>query len=218
VGYEALLRWHHPERGVLLPGAFLKVAEDCGQIELIDWQLFERACVALTRLPGHGNFLTFNVSALHLRHADFDQRLLAMIASTGLAPSRVIVEVTEGSLLDDPERVRGTLERLRQAGVGAALDDFGTGYSSLNYLHSLPLRMLKIDQTFVQALDAGSTNSSTVVEAILALAHALEIHVIAEGIETPRQRALLQGMACELGQGFLLGRPHPLAHWLGEPA
>ncbi|MGA0586908.1 bifunctional diguanylate cyclase/phosphodiesterase [Dyella sp. KRB-257] len=218
VGYEALLRWHHPERGVLPPGAFLKVAEDCGQIEPIDWQLFERACVALTRLPGHGSFLTFNVSALHLRHADFDQRLLAMIGRSGLAPTRVIVEVTEGSLLDDPERVRGTLERLRQAGVGAALDDFGTGYSSLNYLHSLPLRMLKIDQTFVQALDAGSTNSSTVVEAILALAHALEIQVIAEGIETPRQRALLQDMACELGQGFLLGRPHPLAHWLGEPA
>jgi diguanylate cyclase (GGDEF)-like protein len=218
VGYEALLRWHHPERGVLLPGAFLKVAEDCGQIELIDWQLFERACVALTRLPDRDSFLTFNVSALHLRHADFDQRLLAMIGRSGLAPSRVIVEVTEGSLLDDPERVRGTLERLRQAGVGAALDDFGTGYSSLNYLHSLPLRMLKIDQTFVQALDAGSTNSSTVVEAILALAHALEIHVIAEGIETPRQRALLRDMACELGQGFLLGRPHPMEHWLGVPA
>ncbi len=218
MGYEALLRWHHPERGVLLPGAFLKVAEDCGQIELIDWQLFERACAAVTRLPERASFLTFNVSALHLRHRDFDQRLLAMIARTGLAPSRVIVEVTEGSLLDDPERVRGTLERLRQAGVGAALDDFGTGYSSLNYLHSLPLRMLKIDQTFVQALDAGSTNSSTVVEAILALAHALEIQVIAEGIETSRQRALLRDMACELGQGFLLGRPHPLEHWLGEPA
>ncbi|HEX5304642.1 MAG TPA: EAL domain-containing protein [Dyella sp.] len=218
VGYEALLRWHHPERGVLLPGAFLKVAEDCGQIELIDWQLFERACTAMARLPGKSSFLTFNVSALHLRHADFDQRLLAMIARTALAPSRVIVEVTEGSLLDDPERVRGTLERLRHAGVGAALDDFGTGYSSLNYLHSLPLRMLKIDQTFVQAMDAGSTNSSTVVEAILALAHALEIQVIAEGIETPRQRSLLRSMACEFGQGYLLGRPHSVAHWLGALA
>ena len=128
----------------------------------------------------------------------------------------MIVEVTEGSLLDDPERVRAILERLRQAGVGAALDDFGTGYSSLNYLHSLPLRMLKIDQSFVQALDAGNANSSTVVEAILALAHALEIQVIAEGIETPRQRDLLRGMACELGQGFLLGRPHAVGHWGGD--
>jgi len=210
VGYEALLRWHHPERGVLLPGAFLRVAEESGQIEAIDWQLFERACTDMAALPEQGRFLTFNVSALHLRHADFDQRLLAMVARTGLAPSRVIVEVTEGSLLDDPERVRGTLERLRAAGVGAALDDFGTGYSSLNYLHSLPLRMLKIDQTFVQALDEGSTNSSTVVEAILALARALDIQVIAEGIETPRQRELLRDMGCELGQGFLLGRPQPV--------
>ncbi|HET6431400.1 EAL domain-containing protein [Dyella sp.] len=213
VGYEALLRWHHPERGLLTPGAFVKVAQDCGQIEAIDWQLFERACVALVKLPDREGFLTFNVSALHLRHADFDQRLLAMVARTGLAPSRVIVEVTEGSLLDDPDQVRATLERLRQAGVGAALDDFGTGYSSLNYLHSLPLRLLKIDQSFVHAMDGGNTNSSTVVEAILALAHALEIQVIAEGIETPAQRELLRGMGCEMGQGYLLGRPHPPTHW-----
>ncbi|HEU4670547.1 MAG TPA: EAL domain-containing protein [Dyella sp.] len=213
VGYEALLRWHHPERGTLLPGAFLRVAEDCGQIEAIDWQLFERACAALGRLPGDSDFLTLNVSAQHLRHEDFDRRLLAMIARVGVSPSRIIVEVTEGSLLDDPERVRSILERLRQAGVGAALDDFGTGYSSLNYLHSLPLRLLKIDRSFVQALDAGNANSSTVVEAILALARALDIHVIAEGIETQRQRALLRNMACELGQGFLLGRPEPVEHW-----
>ena len=128
----------------------------------------------------------------------------------------MIVEVTEGSLLDDPDRVRATLERLRGAGVGAALDDFGTGYSSLNYLHSLPLRMLKIDQTFVQALDQGSPNSSTVVEAILALARALDIQVIAEGIETPAQQQQLRGMGCELGQGFLLGRPHAVDHWLAS--
>ncbi|WP_017463091.1 EAL domain-containing protein [Dyella ginsengisoli] len=218
VGYEALLRWHHPERGTLLPGAFLRVAEDCGQIEAIDWQLFERACQALLRLPGDSEFLTLNVSAQHLRHGDFDHRLLGMIERVGVSPSRVIVEVTEGSLLDDPDRVRNILERLRLAGVGAALDDFGTGYSSLNYLHSLPLRILKIDRSFVQALDAGDANSSTVVEAILALARALDIHVIAEGIETQRQRSLLRNMACELGQGFLLGRPEPVEHWVVEPA
>ncbi|MBU6248055.1 MAG: EAL domain-containing protein [Xanthomonadaceae bacterium] len=213
VGYEALLRWHHPERGVLLPGAFLRVAEDSGQIEAIDWQLFERACEALKTLPGDDDFLTLNVSAQHLRHEDFDRRLLAMVERVGVSPSRVIVEVTEGALLDDPDRVRAILERLRGAGIGAALDDFGTGYSSLSYLHSLPLRLLKIDRSFVQALDAGSANSSTVVEAILALARALDIHVIAEGIETPRQRVLLRDMACELGQGFLLGRPAPVGHW-----
>lgn len=218
VGHEALMRWNHPSRGVLAPGAFLKVAQDSGQIEAMDWQLFERACSELLRLPHRTSFLTFNVSALHLRHANFDARLMAMLARTGMPSSRVIVEVTEGSLLDDPDSVRATLDRLRSAGVGAALDDFGTGYSSLNYLHSLPLRMLKIDQSFVQAMDQGSINSSTVVEAILALARALDIQVIAEGIETPSQQQRLRAMGCEFGQGFLLGRPHAVSHWLAAEA
>jgi EAL domain-containing protein (putative c-di-GMP-specific phosphodiesterase class I) len=138
-----------------------------------------------------------------------------MLERTGLAPSRLVTEVTEGALLDNPESVRATLERLRSAGVGAALDDFGTGYSSLSYLHSLPLRMLKIDRAFVHELDKdGSTNSTTVVAAILALAHALNIQVIAEGIETQAQFDTLLSMGCEMGQGYLLGRPGPIDHWL----
>ncbi|HEY0199986.1 MAG TPA: EAL domain-containing protein [Rhodanobacter sp.] len=138
-----------------------------------------------------------------------------MLARTGLAASRLIAEVTEGALLDNPERVRATLDRLHMVGIGAALDDFGTGYSSLNYLHSLPLRMLKIDRAFVQELDkAGNTNSSTVVAAILALARALNIQVIAEGIETQVQRDALLGMGCEMGRGYLLGHPAPIRQWL----
>ena len=217
VGYEALIRWHHPQRGVLAPGAFLKVAQDAGHIEAIDWSLFEAACHRVARLADTRSFLTLNVSALHLRHADFDQRLLAMLSRTALAPARVIIEVTEGSLLDDPEQVRATLERLRGVGVGAALDDFGTGYSSLSYLHSLPLRLLKIDRAFVQALDDVDHergNSSPIVTAILALARALDIRVIAEGIETPSQRQALAALGCELAQGYLLDRPAPIEHWL----
>ncbi len=111
--------------------------------------------------------------------------------------------------------MRATLERLREVGIGAALDDFGTGYSSLSYLHSLPLRMLKIDKAFVQELDkTGNTNSTTVVAAILALAHALNIQVIAEGIETRAQRDALMAMGCEMGQGYLLGYPAPVDCWL----
>lgn len=217
LGYEALIRWNHPQRGVLLPGAFLQAACDSGQIEAIDWQLFELACQRLARLADTHTFVTLNVSALHLSHADFDQRLLQMVERTALAPQRVVVEVTEDSLLDDPELVRHMLERLRQAGVGAALDDFGTGYSSLSYLNSLPLRLLKIDRAFVQALDNDAlSNSSTVVSAILALARALDIKVIAEGIETPVQHRLLQEMGCEAGQGFLLDRPAPIEHWLAQ--
>jgi predicted signal transduction protein with EAL and GGDEF domain len=217
LGYEALLRWHHPQRGVLRPGDFLKIAEDSGLIESIDWRMFELSCRLLLQHARTDTFLTVNVSALHLRHADFDRRLIQLLERTGLAPSRLVVEVTEGALLDNPERVRATLERLRAIGVGAALDDFGTGYSSLSYLHSLPLRILKIDRAFVQELDKGAnTSSTTVVAAILALARALNIQVIAEGIETAIQHGALMAMSCEMGQGYLLGHPAPIAHWL-EP-
>ncbi|KRA33377.1 diguanylate cyclase [Rhodanobacter sp. Root627] len=215
VGYEALIRWNHPQRGVLRPADFLKIAEDSGLIEAIDWRMFELSCTHLMRDGAADTFMTINVSALHLRHADFDERLIALLERTGLPPARLIAEVTEGALLDNPERVRATLERLRAAGVGAALDDFGTGYSSLSYLHSLPLRMLKIDRAFVHELDKGAnTNSTTVVAAILALSRALGIEVIAEGIETDVQYGALQAMGCELGQGYLMGYPSPIAHWL----
>ncbi|HEX7769271.1 MAG TPA: EAL domain-containing protein, partial [Dokdonella sp.] len=213
----ALLRWNHPQRGLLAPGEFMRVAQESGHIEAIDWQLFEAACTSALRAAPAPAFLTLNVSALHLRHADFDQRLVRLLARIGFAPARLVIEVTEGSLLDDPEHVRATLERLRAMGIGAALDDFGTGYSSLSYLHSLPLRMLKIDRAFVHALDEGARATTTVVAAILALARALDIHVIAEGIETPEQKAALVRMGCEFGQGYLLGRPAPFAQAV-EPA
>lgn len=217
VGYEALLRWNHPLLGVLGPADFLKVAQDSGHIESIDWRLFERGCERFLKLPDKDTFLTFNVSALHLRHGDFDARLVRLLERTGLPPWRLIVEVTEGSLLDNPEQVRTMLERLRAIGVGAALDDFGTGYSSLSYLHSLPLRMLKIDRAFVHALGEDEhTTATTVVAAILALARALGIQVIAEGIETPAQCQALLEMGCELGQGYLLGRPAPIGQWLAR--
>jgi diguanylate cyclase (GGDEF)-like protein len=217
VGYEALIRWKHPQRGVLRPGDFLKIAEDSGLIETIDWRMFELSCELLLQHARADVFMTLNVSALHLRHADFDGRLIHLLERTGLSPSRLVVEVTEGALLDNPERVRATLDRLRTIGVGAALDDFGTGYSSLSYLHSLPLRILKIDRAFVQELDKGAnTSSTTVVAAILALARALNIQVIAEGIETEIQYGALMAMGCEMGQGYLLGQPLPIADW-AEP-
>ncbi len=130
-------------------------------IELIDWRMFEISCACLRQHGRTDTFITINVSTLHLRHDDFDARLIRLLERTGLAPSRLVVEVTEGALLDNPERVRATLERLRESGSGAALDDFGTGYSSLSYLHSLPLRILKIDRALVHELDRGANTSST---------------------------------------------------------
>jgi len=208
VGHEALLRWNHPRRGLLPPDDFVRVAQDCGQLEAIDWQLFGQACARMAQPDAGTGFVTINVSPQHLRHADFDRRLLQLLERSGLPPARLLIELTEGALLDDPVLVRATLERLRAAGVQAALDDFGTGYSSLSYLHSLPLGKLKIDQVFVRELDgAGGAGAGTVVAAILALARALGIGVIAEGIETAAQRDALLAMGCEFGQGFLLGRP-----------
>ena len=215
IGYEALLRWNHPTRGVLGPPAFLQIAEECGAIEAIDWRMFELSCEHAARLRQADAYLTINVAPLHFRHADFDTRLLALLARTGLDATRLLTEITEGSLLDDPARARATLARLQEVGIGAALDDFGTGYSSLSYLHSFPLRMLKIDRSFVVGLgSSGSDNSTSIVTAILTLAGALGMDVVAEGIETEEQRDALVALGCEYGQGFLLGRPAPIAHWL----
>ncbi|MDQ3289333.1 MAG: EAL domain-containing protein [Pseudomonadota bacterium] len=214
VGNEALLRWNHPTRGVLGPADFLQIAEDCGALEAIDWRMFEISCTLATKFAA-GRFLTINVSPHHLRDEAFDTHLLGMIERSGMDPACVLIEVTEGSLLDDPARVRATLSRLRDAGVGAALDDFGTGYSSLSYLDSFPLRMLKIDRSFVVELGPNGKESSTsILIAILALARALGMNVVAEGIETEEQRSALLALGCEYGQGYLLGRPAPLAHWL----
>ena len=214
-GYEALIRWNHPTRGVLAAGALLKVAEDNGSIEAIDWWMYELSCGLATRLVGSGMHLTINVSPRHFRRAEFGPRLLKTLERTGLPPECLLLELTEGSLIEHPDQVRATLEQLRDEGIGAVLDDFGTGYSSLSYLHTFQLQMLKIDRAFVAELGKeGRSSSASVVAAVLALAQALDMTVVAEGIETEEQRTVLLALGCRLGQGYLLGRPAPLAHWL----
>ncbi|HEX2596908.1 MAG TPA: GGDEF domain-containing phosphodiesterase, partial [Luteimonas sp.] len=213
MGFEALIRWQHPQRGLLAPGQFLPIAEDSGSIEAIDWWMFEHSCNLAARDLGADRYLTLNVSPLHFRRDDFGQRLAQMLQRTGLPPSRLVIEVTEGSLLDDPEGVRDILAALRSQGIGAALDDFGTGYSSLSYLHTFPLQSVKIDRSFVSRLGAAEGNSDAVVVSILALARALGMDAIAEGIETQAQYDTLLAMGCRFGQGYLLGRPAPIAQW-----
>jgi diguanylate cyclase (GGDEF)-like protein len=215
VGYEALIRWNHPTRGVLAPGAFLKVAEENGSMEAIDWRMFELSCGLAAQLGSIDTYVSINISPRHFRRAEFGAKLLQMLERTGFPPQRLLLELTEGSLIEHPEQVRGTLEQLREAGIGAALDDFGTGYSSLSYLHTLPLRMLKVDRSFVGELGKGGKSSSaSVVASVLALAQALSMKTVAEGIETPEQRDVLMKLGCEFGQGYLLGRPAPIRHWI----
>jgi diguanylate cyclase (GGDEF)-like protein len=210
VGHEALLRWQHPKRGVLAPGDFIRIAEENGSIEAIDWLLFENACRQACTRPDIG-YVTLNVSPRHFAQPGLDDRLLAMIRRCGIAPERVRIELTEGTLLDKPEQTSRMLERLRVAGVLAAIDDFGTGFSSLSYIHRFPLQMLKIDRSFVAELGTSREGGSmAVIRAILTLAHALGMEVVAEGIETETQHRALIALGCDLGQGFLLGRPQPL--------
>ena len=216
VGYEALLRWQHPQRGVLLPGDFLGVAEESGLIEAIDWHMYRLACTSGAPLVAAGGTLSLNISPRHFRHEDFDRRLLALLDETGFPPPQLRIEVTETTLLGDPEATARILQRLHEAGVGTALDDFGTGYSSLSYVHSFPLRSLKIDRSFIRGLDRpeAAHRSNAIVQAVLGMAHSLGLGVVAEGVETEAQRALLLQVGCGFGQGFLFGRPQPAGYWL----
>jgi diguanylate cyclase (GGDEF)-like protein len=215
VGYEALIRWRHPVRGVLGPGEFLPVAEESGMIEAIDWHMYRLACTAGAPLVAGGGYVSINISPRHFQYEDFDQRLLELLRDTGLSPPQLRIEVTESTLLGDPDAAARILQRLEDAGVGTALDDFGTGYSSLSYVHRFPLRAIKIDRSFISDLgQADARRSSAIIEAVQGLARSLSLNVVAEGVETEAQRQALLAVGCRHAQGFLFGRPEPAAHWL----
>ena len=219
VGYEALLRWRHPQRGILAPGDFLQVAEDSGLIEAIDWRMFQLAMEQGSGLVRDGGFMTINVAPRMFQHVDLDERLLALTHATGFDPAKLRIEVTEGTLLKDPDAAAAVLQRLRDAFIETALDDFGTGYSSLGHVHRFPLKMLKIDRSFVSPISAdggGNERSTPVIGAILALASSLGLEVLAEGVETEAQRKALLAMGCVYAQGFLFARPQPPEYWLPD--
>ncbi|HEY8586422.1 MAG TPA: EAL domain-containing protein [Rhodanobacter sp.] len=215
-GFEALLRWHHPERGLLIPGDFLLIAEECGCAEAIDWQIFEQVCAQAAKLSGSDGFVTINVSGRHFRSVDLDQRLLALFERYEVPTRCIRIEVTEHALLENPTQVKQMLQNLRKHGVGIALDDFGTGYSSLSYLHQYPFETLKVDRSFITELppDDSETQGLALVRAIQVLADSLQMKVIAEGIEEESQRRALLRVGCRYGQGFLFSTPQPAGTWL----
>ena len=218
VGYEALVRWLHPQRGVLEPGQFLAVAEDNGSAEAMDWMVFERVAAEARQLLGDSGFVSINLSARHFRSSGLTARLLALLGRHDIAPERLRIEVTERVLLDNPDEFKRTLAELREQGIAVSLDDFGTGYSSLSYLHQYPLQALKIDRSFVIALDDGEAgNGYAVIRTVQALASTLGMSVIAEGIEDSVQNDLLLKLGCPYGQGYLYGRPQPLSTWISAP-
>jgi diguanylate cyclase (GGDEF)-like protein len=217
VGYEALMRWNHPEKGILAPGAFLHVAEASGMMETLDWHIFEHAMRVIPQLLEPGQYVNLNFSARHFRSPDIDERFMQLIQECGVMPGQVRIEVTEGALLENPEQIGVVFRRLHERGVQIALDDFGTGYSSLSYLHRFNMQTLKIDRSFIGDLQANEQRSSTaVVRAIMALSSSQGMEVVAEGIETEEQRAALISLGCTLGQGYYFARPQSLENLLAQ--
>ncbi len=209
-GYEALVRWQHPVRGILAPGEFLSIAEASGSMDAIDWLMFAKTLSVVGGLLEPGQYVNLNLSAHHFRYKDLDDRFLKLVASSGVPPSQVRIELTEGALLENPDQIVEIFGRLHQAGIKVALDDFGTGYSSLSYLHRFQVDTLKIDRSFVNGLrPQPEGGSAPVVLAILALSRSQRMEVVAEGVETETQRQELLALGCELGQGFLFARPAP---------
>ncbi|WNB87182.1 EAL domain-containing protein [Cellulomonas sp. ATA003] len=210
-GYEALLRWNHPERGPVSPQEFIPLAEDTGLIVPIGrWVTREasRQAVAWQRAGGAPVRMSVNVSARQFHHPGFAQDVAAALDATGLDPRLLTLEITESLLVQDSAQVAGRLRRLKEMGLRLALDDFGTGWSSLGYLRRFPIDVLKIDRSFVDGI-ATSAEDRAVAGAIVQLGRTLGLEVVAEGVEDPDQVAVLQELRCPSAQGYHFGRPAP---------
>ncbi len=209
VGYEALVRWNHEQRGLLTPAEFIGVGEDSALIEQVDWLMYGHVVSSMGEYPK--NYVSINVSPRHFLSDNFSDRLLRMLDEAGQDPRRLRIEITEVALIEDASRALKVLRDLRGHGIEALLDDFGTGFSALSYLHRFPIQGLKIDRSFVSGLEGETcTESLALVRAILAMALTLGIDTIAEGIETERQREILVEQGCQFGQGYLFGKPRML--------
>lgn len=209
VGYEALLRWRHPERGMVSPMDFIPVAEETGMIGSIgDWVL-HRACSDARFLPDDCT-VAVNISPVQFTARDFVAMVDEVLRDTGIPARRLELEITETAMMRDRERAARILKALEERGISVAVDDFGTGYSNLSYLIDFPFSKLKIDRSFVGRMESDS-GSGAVVASIVGLSRALGVHTIAEGVETEAQATLLKAAGCEAVQGFFYGRPEPLA-------
>jgi len=207
-GFEALARWEHPARGLILPDQFISIAEELGVIDQLTYRILRESCEASRYWPPHTT-LSINISPLQLKDPWLSARLLAVLAETGFPPGRLIVEVTENAIIDDVEKAAEVFASLQNCGVRIALDDFGKGYSSLYHLRHLRFNHLKIDSSFVLSMD--SPESEKIVRAITALGQSLGLPVTAEGVETAHSAKVLRGFGCEQAQGFLFGAAAPAA-------
>lgn len=207
-GFEALLRWQHPERGVVSPAEFIPVAEETGLIVPLGLWVLREACVQMSRLQSDVPplFMSVNVSARQLEQQDFVAQVRNILQETGLRANRLKLEITESAVIENPRLVRGMLVKLKELGVQICMDDFGTGYSSLSHLHVLPLDTLKIDRSFIKELQHDA-NSLAIVRTMTELAKNLGIDVVSEGVELAEQVELLKDLNCGYAQGYLFSKP-----------
>jgi EAL domain-containing protein (putative c-di-GMP-specific phosphodiesterase class I) len=208
-GFEALLRWHHPDLGMVRPDRFIPVAEHAGLIDRIGEWVLQTASLQLKSWHdmGIGKLsMAINFSAVQFRRSDLVERVVANLVEVGVDPSSLVVEITESALIQNLDTAVQMVQGLSSAGLSVALDDFGTGYSSLSYLRRFPIDIVKIDRSFLRdfPMHAGDTE---IVSAIIAIAHSLGLRVIAEGVESDRQLQVLHNMQCDEIQGYLLSKP-----------
>ncbi len=214
IGVEALLRWHHPERGLVSPAEFIPLAEETGYIVRIGLWSLRVACLQLKAWEQSEQFgtlkLSVNVSAKQFRQSDYVNRVASAVQESGINPAMLKLELTESVVLDDVKDAISKMKALKALGIGLSMDDFGTGYSSLSYLQRLPVDELKIDQSFVREM-IGSMENENIVSTIILLAQGLNLEIIAEGVETQEQFDRLKDKGCRGFQGYLFSRPLPLA-------
>jgi diguanylate cyclase (GGDEF)-like protein/PAS domain S-box-containing protein len=211
VGFEALVRWQHPDRGVVSPVDFIPVAEQSGLIVPLGNGVLERACAEAVRWNADRGGrdplrVAVNFSPRQLSHPSAVETVVETLEQAGLAPDLLCVEITESALVEDAAATLATLNQLKEIGVRLALDDFGTGYSSLTYVRRFPIDTLKIDRSFIDGI-VGSNEDEAIVTAVLSMGRALGVHVVAEGVETEEQAARLRTLGCKLAQGYLFSRP-----------
>jgi len=206
-GHEALVRWQHPERGLIYPAEFIQVAEDTGLILKIGEWMLKEACRWATFIGVERNLpVSVNLSARQFNDPKLVQIVARALKQSGLPPHLLTLEITESTAMQQTDATLATLRRLKDIGVSIALDDFGTGYSSFSYLKLFPVNSLKIDRSFIAEVERDG-DQRAIVAAIIALAQVLKLQVVAEGVETEAQKQFLRGFGCEQVQGFLTGAP-----------
>jgi diguanylate cyclase (GGDEF)-like protein len=215
VGFEALVRWNHPQRGLVPPNEFIPISESTGLIIPMTIQILHSACSQLVKWQERSGNATplsvaVNLSGKHFGHPNLVEQINAIIAETGIAPSSLKLELTEGAVMENAETAILMLRQIKETGVQISIDDFGTGYSSLSYLHRFPIDLLKVDRSFVSAMEENTENGE-IVRTVIALAKALNLKVVAEGIESVHQFHQLRILGCEYGQGYLFSKPLPVA-------